>query len=192
MNRRDLLKCMAIPAAGAVVNAVARPLLAAEPALGPATERTPALAAFEKMRFGCCYHFSVDTFVDNGEYKVGAAPASIYKPTNLDVRQWIRVARDLGAKYAVITAKFWSGFCLWDSKGYEYDVAATSNKTDVVAAFVDACKEYGLRPGFYYCIMDPRNESKFDWDAPPRRNAARDRAAHGRERRQRRRTAGTG
>src|SRR5256885_9339361 len=36
----------------------------------------------------------------------------------------------------------------------------------VVAAFVAACHEYHLRPGFYYCILDPRNEGKFDWDSP--------------------------
>lgn len=167
MNRREALKYMAIPAAGALLSTVARPLLAAEPAPGPAAELTPALAAYQKMRFGCCYHFSIDTFVDNSsQHNVGTAPVTMYDPTHLDVRQWIRVARDLGAKYAVLTAKFWSGFCLWDSKGYEYDVAATRNKTDVVAAFVAACKEYRLRPGFYYCIMDPRNEGKFDWDAP--------------------------
>jgi alpha-L-fucosidase len=58
-----------------------------------------------------------------------------------------------------------SGFCLWDSQGYDYDVAASGNKTDVVAAFVDACREYGLRPGFYYCILDPHNEGKFDWNS---------------------------
>ena len=48
------------------------------------------------------------------------------------VRQWIQVAHDLGARYAVLTAKHMSGFCLWDSKGYDYDVAASGNKTDVV------------------------------------------------------------
>jgi alpha-L-fucosidase len=58
-----------------------------------------------------------------------------------------------------------SGFCLWDSKGYDYDVAASGNKTDVVAEFVAACKEYAIRPGFYYCILDPHNEGKFDWNS---------------------------
>lgn len=81
------------------------------------------------------------------------------------MRQWIRVARDLGAKYAVLTAKYMSGFCLWDSKGFDYDVAASGNKTDVVAEFVAACKEYAIRPGFYYCILDPHNEGKFDWNS---------------------------
>ena len=85
-------------------------------------------------------------------------PATRTIPTNLDVRQWIRVAHDLGAKYAVLTAKHMSGFCLWDSEGYDYDVAASGNKTDVVAAFMAACKEFGMRPGFYYCILDPHNE----------------------------------
>jgi len=89
----------------------------------------------------------------------------VYNPTHLDVRQWIRVAHDLGAKYAVLTAKYMSGFCLWDSESYDYDVANSGNKTDVVAAFVAACKEFGLRPGFYYCILDPHNEGKFDWNS---------------------------
>jgi len=36
----------------------------------------------------------------------------------------------------------------------------------VDAAFVAACHEHGLRPGFYYCILDPHNEGKFDWNSP--------------------------
>ena len=33
------------------------------------------------------------------------------------------MAHELGAKYAVLTANYMSGFRLWDSKGYDYDVA---------------------------------------------------------------------
>ena len=116
------------------------------------------------MGFGCSFHFGMPTFTGN-DYDTGDRPASVYNPTHLDVRQWIRVARDLGAQYAVLTAKYMSGFCLWDSQGYDYDVAASGNKTDVVAEFVAACREYGLRPGFYYCILDPHNEGKFDWNS---------------------------
>jgi alpha-L-fucosidase len=63
-------------------------------------------------------------------------------------------------RYAVLTVKHDSGFCLWDSKvmfrgkEFDYDVAATDYKTDVVQAFVDACKKYGIPPGFYYCLAD--------------------------------------
>ena len=160
MNRREFSRAMASYA----------PLLLSARSLAldpvqPATHATRALRAFEQLRFGVSFHFSMNTFTGD-DYDVGKAPATTYNPTDLDVRQWIRVARDLGARYAVLTAKHMSGFCLWDSAGYEYDVAASGNKTDVVAAFVAACREYGLRHGFYYCILDPHNEGKFDWDSP--------------------------
>ena len=134
-------------------------------AIGPALTRTRSLAEFERLRFGVSYHFSMNTFTGN-DYETGSVPASTYDPTHLDVRQWIQVAHDLGARYAVLTAKHMSGFCLWDAEDYDYDVAASRNKTDVVAAFVEACHHFGLRPGFYYCILDPHNEGKFDWNAP--------------------------
>jgi alpha-L-fucosidase len=163
MNRRQLLSRAAMLAAGSFASPIIDQLSAA-PVVEPATRRTRALARYEELQFGVSYHFSMNTFTGN-DYETGGVPASTYNPTHLDVRQWIRVAHDLGARYAVLTAKHMCGFCLWDSKGYDYDIAASGNKTDVVAAFMAACKEYGLRPGFYYCILDPHNEGKFDWDS---------------------------
>jgi alpha-L-fucosidase len=163
ITRRQLLQTSA--AAG--WTALTRSAFSSSPANGvrPASTRTPALAEFERLRFGVSYHFSMNTFTGN-DYETGAVPARTYNPTHLEVRQWIQVAHDLGARYAVLTTKHMSGFCLWDSKDYDYDVAASGNKTDVVASFVDACHHYGLRPGFYYCILDPHNEGNFDWHSP--------------------------
>lgn len=135
---------------------------ATDAGVGPATSKTPLLADYEALRFGVSYHFSMNTFTGD-DYETGAVPATTYNPKRLDVRQWLSVAHELGAKYAVLTAKHMSGFCLWDSEGYDYDVAASGNKTDVVAEFVADCKEFGMRPGYYYCILDPHNEGKFEW-----------------------------
>jgi alpha-L-fucosidase len=162
MNRRDSLKRIAGFAAAAALTNTA-PVLADE--VGPASRPTRALREFEALRFGVSFHFSMNTFTGN-DYETGSVPASTYNPTHLDVRQWIRVARELGARYAVLTVKHMSGFCLWDSQDYDYDVASSKNKTDVVAAFVAACRQYRVKPGFYYCILDPHNEGKFDWDSP--------------------------
>ena len=161
MNRRESLKRLAGAAVLALLNR--QRSLAAE--IGPATRATPAIREFEHLQLGVSFHFSMNTFTGD-DYETGSVPASTYNPVHLDVRQWIRVARELGARYAVLTAKHMSGFCLWDSKDYDYDIAASRNKTDVVAAFVSACREYRLKPGFYYCILDPHNEGKFDWDSP--------------------------
>lgn len=165
MNRRRLLKQMALPLAGALAGSRRNSLFAGTEPVGPATERTPLIAEYERLRFGVSYHFSTNTFTGD-DYEPGKVPATIYNPTNLDVDQWLSVAQELGAKYAVLTTKYMSGFCLWDSEGYDYDVAASGNKTDVVAAFVAACRKVNIRSGYYYCILDPHNEGKFDWNSP--------------------------
>jgi alpha-L-fucosidase len=165
VNRRRVLQMMALPAAGTLLNGL-NTYAAAGP-VEPSSESTPALLRFQQLRFGCSFHFGMPNFTGD-DYDVGRAPASTYNPTNLDVRQWIRVAHDLGAKYAILVAKYMSGFCLWPAKDYDYSVANGGNKTDVVRAFVDACNEYGIKAGFYYCILDPRNEGtfeKFSWDS---------------------------
>jgi len=162
VNRRRAMQMMASPLAGAALNRV--PNVFDEAPIEPASEQTSALKRYEALRFGCSFHFGMPNFTGD-DYDVGAVPASTYNPTRLDVRQWIRVAHDLGAKYAILVAKYMSGFCLWPSKGYDYNVSNSGNKTDVVRAFVEACEEYGLRAGFYYCILDPHNEGKFDWDS---------------------------
>lgn len=117
----------------------------------PATERTKALADWEALRFGMFIHFGMSTFTGK-EFGEVSAQANEYAPTALDVDQWIRLARDGGMKYAVLTTKHCYGHALWNSKLTNYDVESGPMKTDVVRAFVDACRRYGLKPGFYYLL----------------------------------------
>lgn len=49
MNRRRLLKQMAVPLAAPIAEVISRPSLAARD-VGPATERTPALTEYQKLR----------------------------------------------------------------------------------------------------------------------------------------------
>lgn len=109
-------------------------------------------------------HYGISTFVD-GNWQT-SPPATTYAPTNLDVRQWIRVARQAGMKYAILTAKHVAGHCLWDSNNYDYDIASSSGASDVVAEFMAACKLEGLKPGLYYCILDNHNEGGVKWTEP--------------------------
>ena len=55
-------------------------------------------------------------------------PVSIpfrFAPTDLDVDQWIRTARDAGMRYAVLTAKHHYGHALWPSAVSDYTVATS-------------------------------------------------------------------
>ncbi len=114
------------------------------------------LKEWEVMEYGMFIHFGMSTF-DGQELSKGDKSSSLYNPSQLDVDQWILVARDAGMKYAVLTTKHVSGHCLWPTKYTDYHIGTSSNKTDVVGAFVNACNKYGLLPGFYYCSWDNHN-----------------------------------
>jgi alpha-L-fucosidase len=111
------------------------------------------LQAWEELGFGMFIHFGMSTF-DGLELSLGAQPSALYAPDQLDVDQWISIARDTGMKYAVLTTKHVSGHCLWPSRFTGYNVGTSGNTTDVVEAFVRACEDKGLMPGFYYCSWD--------------------------------------
>jgi alpha-L-fucosidase len=121
------------------------------------------LREWESLGYGMFIHFGMSTFVGK-ELPDGKAPASTYAPDRLDVDQWAGVARDAGMKYAVLTAKHVAGHCLWPSDHTDYDVAESGEKTDVVEAFVTACRRKGLQPGLYYCSWD--NHHKFGSQTP--------------------------
>ena len=82
-------------------------------------------------------------------------PASVFAPTFLDTDQWLEAAKAAGAKYAVLVVKHCSGFCLWPTKLHGYSIAASpwkGGKGDIAADFIASCREYGIRPGFYYSV----------------------------------------
>jgi len=115
-----------------------------------------ALQQWEKLRFGMFIHFGMATF-DGDEFSRGDKPSAVYAPDKLDVSQWVGVARDAGMKYAVLTTKHVAGHGLWPSAYNDYHVGTSGNRTDVVEAFVTACRKAGILPGFYYCSWDNHN-----------------------------------
>ena len=126
---------------------------------GSAQKIVPATAPNETQRqltergYGMFVHFGMNTFIEQ-EWSEGKVPASTYAPTALDCDQWVRVARDAGFRYVLLVTKHHDGFCLWDSKLTDYDVASSGDKTDVVGAVADACRKYGLKFGIYYSLWD--------------------------------------
>jgi alpha-L-fucosidase len=80
--------------------------------------------------------------------------------------QWARVARESGMKFAVLVAKHEDGFCLWDSKDYDFDVGTMSSPPALLDNFIAACQKEKLLPGIHYSVGDRYNESG-DFFKPP-------------------------
>lgn len=79
------------------------------------------------------------------------AYAKEFNPVKYNADEWVRLAKQAGMKYIVITSKHHDGFALFDSKVSDWDVAgATPYKKDLLKPLADACRKHGLRLGFYY------------------------------------------
>jgi alpha-L-fucosidase len=111
--------------------------------------------------YGMFIHFGINTF-NEIEWSKGNLPVSSYNPTNLDCDQWVKVAKEAGFRYVILITKHHDGFCLWDSKYTEYDVASSPVKTDVIAEVAKACKKYGIKLGLYYSLWDRHEPSYKD------------------------------
>jgi len=80
--------------------------------------------------------------------------AGTWRPKPRPAREWARLAVQAGMKYMVMTTKHHEGFCLWDTAQTDYNAVRRGPGRDLVAEYVDACREHGLRIGFYYSLMD--------------------------------------
>ena len=121
----------------------------------PTTQRLSVerLKEWQDLKYGMFLCFGMSTYLGE-EFPKGGAPVERYDPVNIDVDQWIRVAKEVGMKYVVLTAKHVAGHCLWPSAYTDYSVKHNKNNTDVVKEFVAACHKYDIKPCMYYCSWD--------------------------------------
>jgi alpha-L-fucosidase len=101
--------------------------------------------------------------IPRAEYEKFAAQ---FNPVKFDARDWVRIAKDAGMKYIVITSKHHDGFSMFDSRVSNYDIVdSTPYRKDPIRALADETKKQGLKFCFYYSILDWHHPSAYV-DAP--------------------------
>ncbi len=149
MKMRNIWLAILLLAVTPSYGQVQKKLILPEPSLQPSKVQLEQI----NRKYGMFIHFGINTFHDE-EWTDGSKPASSYAPTAIDAEQWVKAAKAGGMKYVILVAKHHDGFCLWDSKYTEYDVANSSNKTNVVEEVAKACKKHNIALGLYYSLWD--------------------------------------
>ncbi len=81
--------------------------------------------------------------------------AAQFNPVKFNAKEWVRIARDAGMKYIVITSKHHDGFAMYDSAVSKYDIVdATPYHKDPIKELAAETRRQGLKFCFYYSILD--------------------------------------
>jgi alpha-L-fucosidase len=126
-------------------------------------QRDERMRWWRQARFGMFIHWGLYSQLGRHEWVMNREriPLAEYEPLadswhpkERPARQWARLAQQSGMRYMVMTTKHHEGFCLWDTRQTDYNAVRRGPGRDLVAEYVEACREYGLKIGFYYSLMD--------------------------------------
>lgn len=126
---------------------------------------------WREARFGMFIHFGVyaqfagfyhghPQRIKNGEWLMNRmkVPVQEYKdtarnfnPIKYNAEQWVKMAKDAGMKYIVITAKHHDGFALFKTDASNWNIIdASPYGKDMIKPLAEACKKAGINLGLYY------------------------------------------
>ena len=128
-----------------------------------ASTRDARMDWWRKARFGMFVHFGLYSILGRHEWVMSMEGidkedyeklADQFLPEEGCCEKWAKLAKKAGMKYMVLTTRHHEGFSLWDSKVNPYNSVNYGCHRDIVKEFVEACRKYDLKIGFYSSIMD--------------------------------------
>lgn len=122
---------------------------------------------FQEARFGMFIHWGLYSIPAAGEWIMTNRQMTVeeykpyfaeFNPTKYNPRQWAKLAKKAGMKYAVMTAKHHDGFCLFDSAYTDYKSTNTKAGRDLIKEYIDAFRTEDIKIGLYYSLLDWHHE----------------------------------
>ena len=152
---------------------IAMLFLAANSVVGQATPPKVYMENYRKVmertdwwrndRFGMFIHFGPYAVPARGEWvrytdsitnEQYQKYVDAFNPIDFNAKEWAKLAKAAGMKYAVFTTKHHDGFCMYDTKLTHYKITNQFNGRDLVREFLEAFRAEGIKVGLYYSITD--------------------------------------
>ncbi|KAJ9458703.1 Alpha-L-fucosidase 1 [Diplonema papillatum] len=96
---------------------------------------------------------------------VSLPPGAAFNPVSLDVESWVKGLAAANMTHSLLTLSHGCGYVLFPvnttlpptGAAYNYTIRQSpyaNGTADIARLYVDACRKYGVRPGFYFGIMN--------------------------------------
>jgi len=146
----------------------------AEGELAQQRQTEQAIAKWQAMRFGLFIHFGAyadlagvwqgkeieklgeqiqrHADISQEDYQ---AVVKKFNPSNFDADAIVKLAKQAGMRYIVLTTKHHDGFSMFETKHSDFDIVDyTPYKKDLLKELSEATKRHGLKLGLYYSTPD--------------------------------------
>lgn len=100
---------------------------------------------------GCVEWIQMQSGADFETYKKEALPR--FTPKSGMAEQWVKLAKEAGCAYTVLTTRHHEGFNLFDTPYYDFNSKKLYD-IDIVKEYADACEKYHMKAGFYVSLLD--------------------------------------
>ncbi len=136
----------------------------------PGANQDPRLDWWREAKFGMFIHwgvYAIPAGVWKGEHIAGIGEwimlraeipiaeyeqlAGQFNPVKYDADEIVKLAKQAGQKYIVLTSKHHDGFCMYGTKETDYNIVdATPYGVDILKDLAEACAREGIKLGLYY------------------------------------------
>lgn len=125
--------------------------------------KMPDTKWFEEARLGMFVHFGPYSVLGAGEWVMQNRPIKtddykrlqdFFNPQEFNAQEWVKIAKDSGAKYITFTSRHHDSFSNWDTRQSDWNIMNTPYGKDLIKQLADECHKEGLKLVLYYSLLD--------------------------------------